>query len=286
MLLFRAMMDYFRYYPGHYTAVIGAEETHQHYVCPLNQKPSCEVSDVLFVIFSRRRDIIRMTHLQAKRKKDVVLPIQQYPKFEFELDPRQYELLHNRLWFTNRGRSQYPEETFSHYDFSDSIASYGVFYIDNNNEKQFAYEVAPIVDKYKKKGTFSFVNDEWRYLNSRWMQGYLTFDQWWHVYSMNDCCAPDGELISTLDTRCFESELFRCHVGSRIKRNDRVGEEILDYIGNLLAAFYNFRVEENNDIFSMFEQLVQEGLPERWDAQPRYSALPGNIILINADRMD
>ena len=286
VLLFRAMMDYFRYYPGHCAAVIGAEETHQHYVCPLNQKPSCEVSDVLFVIFSRRRDIIRMTHLQAKRKKDVVLPIQQYPKFEFELDPRQYELLHNRLWFTNRGRSQYPEETFSHYDFSDSIASYGVFYIDNNNEKQFAYEVAPIVDKYKKKGTFSFVNDEWRYLNSRWMQGYLTFDQWWHIYSMGDCCTPDGELISTLDTRCFERELFRCNVGSRIKKNDRVGRELLDYIGNLLATLYNFNVYEDDDIFRTFEQFVQERLPERWDAQPRYSVLPGNIILINADRID
>ena len=31
VLLFRAMMDYFRYYPGHCAAVIGAEETHQHY---------------------------------------------------------------------------------------------------------------------------------------------------------------------------------------------------------------------------------------------------------------
>jgi hypothetical protein len=118
------------------------------------------------------------------------------------------------------------------------------------------------------------------------MQGYLTFDQWWHIYSMGDCCTPDGELISTLDTRCFERELFRCNVGSRIKKNDRVGRELLDYIGNLLATLYNFNVYEDDDIFRTFEQFVQERLPERWDAQPRYSALPGNIILINADRID
>lgn len=285
VLLFRAMMDYFRYHPNHCAAVVETEETHQHYVYPLGHKPYCEISDVLFIIFSRQHDIVRMTHLQAKNKKDIVLPAYIYPLFEFELDPRQYGLLHNRLWFTKRGNSRYPEETFSHPEFSDSIASYGVFYTDNNNEKQLAYEVAPIVDRYGRKGTFYTVDNIWRYLNSRWY-GYPQYNTWLQSYSLGDCCTPDGELVSTLETRCFEHELFHCHVGSRIQKSDNIGREMLNYISSLLVEFYNHHIYEDNDVSLAFAQFLQEGWRDRRDIEPEYKVLPANIVLINADRMD
>lgn len=284
--LFCAMMDYFWFHPAQFAAIISTEETHHHYVYPQNIPGYCEISDVLFIVFSRRNNLLRMTHMQAKRKKitDVMpLSISRITNFEFPIDAIQYSLLNGRLPFTNRGQSQYPIATFCHPEFSDSIASYGVFYLTPNNMWHLAYEVAPIVRRNGGKGEFCTTKNIYDYLNSLWMYKYQHQGEWVLDYT-NQQPYPTDELVSTLDTVVFEHELINCHVGSKIKRGDIVGEEIIAYISRLFGYIYNDLSQHQQSIVGSFREYVKGEHNEQRDIPIDENLFPGSIVLIDADK--
>lgn len=275
--LFRAMMDYFTYYPGKCSAVIKSRETHKSLVLPEGQLPSCEISDVLFVSFSKTNHIIRMTHMQTKRTNTIVNP-HAYTSINFPLNARQYYLLNNRLPFANKNNMFLVEDTLCNAEMSDSIASYGVFYLDNNNQYNIAYEVAAYVQKIGQVGTFTFPNNDRRYSNLRWMNSYPSEDDWRQSYSHGDICANIGELNSTLLTNVFESELFSCCVGSRIKPETPFGNSIL---ANIISILRN-PMSVNMDVIDDFWFFLSDFGFER-DYRIPEIAHPRNIVLINSD---
>lgn len=275
--LFRAMMDYFTYYPGKCSAVIRSMETHKSLVLPEGQLPSCEISDVLFVSFSKVNHIIRMTHMQTKRANTIVNPYA-YPSIDFPLNARQYYLLNNRLPFANKNNVFYIEDTLCNAEMSDSIASYGIFYLDNNNQYNIAYEVAAYVKKIGQVGTFTFPNNDKRYSNRWWMDSYPSENDWRQSYSHGDICANIGELNSTLLTDIFEQELFSCCVGSRIKQGTPFGNRIIANIISILGH----AMPVNTDVFDDFLAFLSDFGFERND-RIREIALPQNIVLINSD---
>lgn len=283
VLLFRAMMDYFDYHPSRLAAVVHTEETHQHYVYPKGLKGYCEISDVLFMVFSSRYKTLRMTHIQAKRKKKtdiVTLPWNGSSAFEFTIDPKQYCLLNGRLPFTNRGQSKYPGGTLCSPELSDSIASYGVFYLSQNNDWHIAYEVASLVgNPSAKKGLFYSNYNLIGNINELWSLAYPTHYAWEQIYVNNDHVQPQEELLSTLETALFETGLINCHVGSVVTQ----GNPLLSYVAGVLKARYNGLAPQQQEVVDAFnEYLLINDLNVR-DQQLDDSVLPMNIVLINAD---
>ncbi len=286
VLLFRAMMDYFDYHPSPLAAVVYTDETHQHYVFPWGINGYCEISDVLFIVFSSKNKTLRMTHLQAKRKKitqKVSLPINN-SIFEFAIDPKQYCLLNWRLPFSNRGNSHYPIGTFFCPEFSDSITSYGVFYLSQNNDWNIAYEVASLViSPSLKKGVFYDVNDIHGYKNELYFINYPTPQAWENVYKKADNSLPQRELLSTLKTALFEEELIHCHVGSIIRGGTSMGDALLSFVAGMFNARYNNLSPQQQDVVNTFNEYLINNELNVQDQQFDDSVLPINIVLINAD---
>lgn len=282
---FNAMMDYFNL--QQFAVAIKAQKTHQKYVLPGNVRPRCEISDVLFLAYSRQYHITRMTHMEVKKKevKDVVgMPLNRVSSFEHPLSMRQYQLLNGRLYFTNIGNSNYPVHTFYNPLFSDSIASYGVFYIDSRNDWNLAYQVAAAIRPISiRRGEFLCLQDNWRYLN-RFSNVFIPPQSWQQIYSAGDNCLPlGGELVSTLDTDVFEQELCQCHIGSRLFPGDNVSNEIIAHIYSVLTANDENIPHEGKDLIDNFRNYIIEERFNLREARIEEKSLPKNIVLINAD---
>lgn len=282
---FNAMMDYFNL--QQFAVSIYAQKTHQKYVLPGYVRPSCEISDVLFMVYSRQHHITRMTHMEVKKKdvKEVVgLPLNRVSSFEHPLSMRQYQLLNRRLPFTNIGKSNFPVHTFDNPIFSDSIASYGVFYIDSMNDWNLAYQVATAIKPISnRRGEFQYVKDNWKYWN-KFSNVFIPPQSWQQMYSQGDNCLPlGGELVSTLDTDVFEQEVCQCHVGSRLFPEDKVSNEIIAHTYSVLTANYENIPNEGQDIVDNFRNyIIEEGF-DMQEVRIEDNSLPRNIVLINAD---
>lgn len=282
---FNAMMDYFNL--QQFAVSINAQKTHQKYVLPGNVRPLCEISDVLFLVCSHQYHITRMTHMEVKKKdvKEAVgLPLNRVSSFEHPLSMRQYQLLNGRLSFANIGNSNYPVHTFDNPLFSDSIASYGVFYIDSRNDWNLAYQVATAIRPISnRRGEFLYLQDNWRYWNS-FSNVFIPPQSWLQIYSAGDNCLPlGGELISTLDTDVFETELCQCHIGSRLFPGDKVSKEIITHIYSVLTANYENIPHEGQVLIDNFRNyIIEEGF-DLQDVRIEDNTLPRNIVLINAD---
>lgn len=283
--LFRAMMDHFDCNHSSQVAVVTSQETHKHLVLPDGKQPKCEISDVMFVVYSQYHRIVRMTHLQAKRiSKEIQIRGLGTQNFIFNLDLRQYTLLHNRKSFTNAGKSHYPQDTFCNPNLSDSIASYGVFFIGDDGLFHMAYEVAPLVDLVGvQKGEFLLLQDVWNYSNHLWHKNYQSLVDWQHRYAIGDC-APNGELLSTLNTDCFEQELLSCHVGTRIER-DNQPNGLLHFVCKTLKDSRYVIHEQGRVVEEFYELMRRLEVPFSTDFRGRRDEESAvNLILINADR--
>ena len=138
--LFCTMIDYFN--SQSFASVVKSHQTHKHTVSYTPLPPydyqwaaytiggriQKEISDVFFVVFSSKRRIARMTHLQAKLKTGTY---QHGQNFSFKLDAGQYHMLHNRLEINDHS-GKFPNDMLSFPLYSDSISSYGVFYQEPN----------------------------------------------------------------------------------------------------------------------------------------------------------
>lgn len=119
------------------------EETHQHKIDfkskAINAFVSREISDLLIIVFSRKRKIGKMTFLQAKYEKTKVF---NGGRFSFKGDFFQYELLSTRPTIKSNSRKfTFPSDILSSSNF-DSVGSFGVFYKDSKGSLDMAYAAA------------------------------------------------------------------------------------------------------------------------------------------------
>lgn len=280
---FNAMMDYFNLRP--FAVAIHAEKTHQGYVLPGNTKPKCEISDVFFVVYSRRHHVIRMTHMEVKKKSGIVnLPLNSVSSFKHPLHWRQHQLLNGRMKFANFGNSHSPINTFCNPLFSDSIASYGVLYLDSNNEWNIAYEVASLIKQLgRKKGEYTLLPYNRRYINI-YSNLFIPPHSWRQIYSTGDNCLPfGGELIYTLDTDDFERGLCMCHVGSHLFLEDQTSNELLAYVKDAFDANRANISPEKQNLIADFSNYIGEERFDLQEARVARNAHRGTIVLINAD---
>lgn len=280
---FNAMMDYFNLRP--FAVAIHAEKTHQGYVLPGNAKPKCEISDVFFIVYSRQHHVIRMTHMEVKKKSEMVsLPLNSVSSFKHPLHWRQHQLLNGRMPFANFGNSHYPGNTFCNPLFSDSIASYGVIYIDSNNEWNIAYEVASLINQLgNKRGEYTLLPYNRGYINI-YSNLFIPPHSWRQFYSKGDNCLPfGGELIYTLDTDDFERGLCMCQVGSHLFPGDQTSNELLAYVKDMFEANQADISPEKQDLIADFSGYIRDERFEQRDTLHKRNVYPINIVLVNAD---
>lgn len=154
--LFRRMMSAFKFFYG---ATVIVNETHQNYVgfnttnpktkSPIHNKTK-EISDLHIITYSPKRKIARETYLQAKvaRGRDGLQP---NGTFTFHGDWFQYDLLSRRPQLLQPSKKKaywrlLCNPDFLHHAILPSIGSYGVFYQDQNNQIDFAYQPANVLN--------------------------------------------------------------------------------------------------------------------------------------------
>lgn len=308
--LFNAMIDYFKSRP--FAVVVGADKTHHHNVRykPLppydtSWGPSVEkeISDVFFLVFSPLRCIARMTHLQAKledRKKPG-------NAFSFTLDAGQYHMLHNRLEI-NDSKGVFPNDILSFPLYSDSVSSYGVFYLDEKNGYDMAFEIASLISYSGRKSykspnaalvhTFATTADLWGYCNMK--EPYISIPFWYWRRCCHICLCEDcyRELLSTIQIDHFERELLNMHVGTRVEFDITTLRQLAGlFVANHKAATYTSFVSMMEGIVrnrGLLDEINQYHRNRKDDVPPRvdnsgefnFENLGGTYILINADEAE
>ena len=231
--LFMEMINYFR---SNYSSIV-VEKTHGHKVYYDAIDPYAywgtvkkEISDVCFIIFSRMKGIARMTHLQAKWRSTPFDPTS-IARFKFVLDSGQYHMLSNRLRVY--GSKIYPEDILSFPLYSDSVASYGVFYPNVNNEIEMGFELASLLsnatDNLFAASTcgyeyqFASLDTNYGYVNKNLAMLTRQVPDWLKNRICRFYCVHRYEsfyeLLTTLDTQLFEDELLNLHIGTRLDIN-------------------------------------------------------------------
>ena len=294
--LFNAMIDYFNSQP-YASVATGADKTHHHNVdyvpfSPYNSMPlwgptiTKEISDVFIVVFSRRRDIARMTHLQAKLEKDKGLD-RNTGSFIFKLDAGQYLMLHNRLQIHDT-TSLYPDDALSCPLYSDSVASYGVFYKDGN-DYDMAYEIASLIThptpitytgkNQKENHNFATIQNLWGYFNIIY-PGVPLFQLYPRHYFR--------ELVSTIDIQTFERELYKVRVGTQVEFDIRMLKKIASLFakkGCDLKGFDAFIHEQESYWSNGSLNNNGDGGDRRGNQHSEFNIeeIGGTYILIDAD---
>lgn len=142
--LFREMSNYFS---TKYQCTF-IEETHQHYVSFDSSIHECnkerEISDLLIISYSIKREKIRMTFLQAKLNKKIF----NKKPFKFIGDYFQYDLLSKRPLIKDEKKIFKPNLLSK--ALYDSVGSYGIFYKETTGNLNFAYSTASDLTTTKK----------------------------------------------------------------------------------------------------------------------------------------
>lgn len=96
----------------------------------------CELSDLMFLVFSRKSKCARLTYFQAKSERC------RFTKdMTFWANLEQWSLLANRPSVVGVGRFMPPSDLLSA-ALLDSVGSFGFFYRDSNNDCQVFYATA------------------------------------------------------------------------------------------------------------------------------------------------
>ena len=136
--LFRSMMNILN---SNGCKTVFCEETHQHRVSFYDtrcNKVGCEISDLLLVSLDKRTKKARISWLQAKREKKMMIA----PNYQFHADFKQLYLLSQRPYIYSK---EYPCDALN-FSPAMSLATDGVFYNDSNGV-DFFYTAAGCLRK-------------------------------------------------------------------------------------------------------------------------------------------
>ena len=311
--LFNAMIDYF-HVKKNASVIINPRKTHgrknqvsytpipPYYNVPgWGTNVSKEISDVFFMVYSPQMGIARMTHLQAKYEKNRGIN-PQANNFVFKLDDGQFLMMHNRLPLTRAGL--FPKDIFSFPLFSDSIASYGVFYSDLNGDFNMAYEVASLISypgdapyttrKSIDEHSFATTSDLWGYCNIM-VPPMDIMQRICHRCEIcwDYCCEHMPELLSTVSVETFERELLELRVGTRVDFDITTLQTIAQLFED--EQFTSFVDEQAQwmDRWGILERIENFRRDQNGNEPPRENVqninpeeMGGAYILINADEVE
>ncbi len=199
--LFMVMLNYFN---SNYPRATWLHKTHQYYVrfnCTdprsntFYKNKRCEISDLLIITYSPRRNIVKATFLQAKYSKKEK-PTQ---PFVFAGDAFQYFLLSQRPLVIDNHNPSYPQDVLSN-ALRDSIGSFGVFY-KHNHQIDFSFSVA---SQIQIQSPSALKNVILRYTNQS---------------SLRMHYGADIDALTVYGVNNFECELLNLEIGSPFNLN-------------------------------------------------------------------
>jgi len=240
------------------------EETHQHYVSytspQARQTATREISDLWIIAFSPSHNKMRMTFLQAKYHRAIL----NRQHNSFKGDFFQYELLSQRPTLSaNVGKSyNFPLDILS-FSCCASIGSYGVFFIDSNNQIDLAYCSANgLTNKSASPQVYASVRID---LEIPYYQPPLT--------SLCNC-SHCSELISCFDIDTFTNAIVQLEIGAEIT----LYPNILSFVRKVLQ-----KLSSNNTVKQSID-FIDNLLPPNADEDiAAFDGLPTNLLIINTD---
>lgn len=281
--MFRSMLAWFKKQPNCSVAELH-KKTISNEDAPNN--PICEISDLLTICYSSKYRCAKIQFLQAKYMRDDVNIRGDVDMFRFYADSRQYRLLKDCPNISPR-LSSLPSDILSN-SCSPSITSYGVFYQDDQNQLNCAYEITqlikpadPLQMNYERRSKLCYFDtkkDAYGFL--RWNKHRCFYHPCCFPCMDCDLCCLRQELISTLDVDTYADRLLKFQVGSPI-----CGHRLADFASNL-KELYNREEKKGkftkrfNDFFNQFDGGDIELENRRYDFNP---IEPCAILLINFD---
>lgn len=224
-------------------------KTHQHYVTYSNPPIKCEISDILFVAYSRYRPWMKINFLQAKkvnfnnRKEGLVA---NKTKLKFSIAKNQYDLLKTRPEIDPL-QTGLPKDILSKARNS-SITSYGLFYNNPTTgyavNVEFAFEITDLLQPTKKvtKAYFGSIDTLFGC-----------------ICNVPHCCHcwHDSNLLTSLKTNNFEEALLNYQIGSPVDIDTAIA----------LIKSINALLKQNNQQDSSFAQFVLD-MSEYFELSP------------------
>jgi hypothetical protein len=247
------------------------EETHLQKVVynsqQINQAATREISDLWIIAFSPSQTRARMTFLQAKYHRAILDSM----NTKFSGDYFQYELLSTRPTLSSIVgiKCNFPLDILS-FSCCDSVGSYGVFFIDNNNQIDLAYCTANHLTTNSPLPAF--------YTSTT---APVKLDIPYSPVNQYTLCSfqTHSELISCFDIDSFTQSLINLEIGAELipypiilafvktvlkqKGTDPTVTQLLNFIDRLLPP----------------PNIVAAGA----DANDNFDGLPCTLLLINTD---
>lgn len=216
------------------------------------KKFSCEISDLLVLVFSKKQKFLRATFLQAKRRKHYCNNI--HPRFSFTGNLNQYDLLSNRPIIKGKGKFK-PDPNILNKAILNSIGSYGIFYRSHLYQQiEFYYSIASnIIPRSYSKDPIMFLPS----VNNN------------YFYSIGG----HDDLISCPSIKQFISYLIAMKIGSPIniynKENSIIREIVSSHslinneVRNMIRNTFNISDNISNEQ-SQFCSLLLIEAPEEY----------------------
>lgn len=241
------------------------QETHQRRISyhsqTVNQEVFRELSDLWIIAYSPMQKRIRTTFLQAKYHRKNILP----EEF-FKGDYFRYELLSQRPQLLHGGTLNFPLDVL-YSSCCDSVGSYGIFYIGNDDHINMAYCCASnlsTVDQPTTYGQFS-VN--------------LSFPK--ESQEVKFCnCFHCAELNYTFEIDSFTYHLLQLNIGEELGYN---------YPGLIfLRNFFTRNITTGNvSLLTTINDILRRNHNnEGGDDSFKSEGGNPNILLINVDRRE
>lgn len=261
VMLFRNMSSILS--ATYHVAFIG--ETHQQYVTyqsvTVGRAAKREISDLWIVAFSPTQSQIRMTFLQAKYHRGVL----DHHNRTFSGDYFQFELLSQRpTLLTNVNHKYNFPLTILSFSCSDSVGSYGVFFIDAAGQIDLAYCCAKNLSRKTP-------------LPTSYRSYPVDLDiPFYHGKKLNPCsCGKCLELESCFDIDTFTDAILKLEIGAELVHHPI----IISFVRNVLNP------HTSNATVKQFVDFVDNsGLITTFGSNESFESLTPNLLLVNVDK--
>lgn len=252
---FRAMLYYFNNNPHCHLI-----ETHKHPIARQNTAVQCEISDLLLITYSPKRSAMKINFLQAKlakfvdSKQGLICSTSGEEFLKFHMDGTQYRLLKDCPIIDPKSTGLPPNILSD--ACSDSITSYGVFYMKNRNV-EMAYEITQLLKPHNISKIAIDSGDRICYFDTIQPKYSTTLRRpvccWWRDPLWHEChlyCIGHLDLVSSLKSNLFERALLKFQIGSPL-----CGQLAIEFVNAIIS-----RWNKNGEVAD-FERFAQESMP-------------------------
>lgn len=189
-----------------------------------------EISDLMFVIYSKKKQETKIFLLQSKFHRKRTSPF-----LVFHGDYLQLELLRDKPLINSRNNLRLPDDFLRLANGYKSFRTYGVFYRDRNGEIDFLYTVSDLLKECSLlKQVFGKIEFNVNKKNST--TRHITFNK--------------NELLSTSSIDHFEKNLLNFKIGAPIKIDSKLSiyvKSLINYIREYLG---------NSDLEDLFKNII------------------------------